>query len=113
MNRFTVFFAVFILSLTFVVLGCSSETKSLKVSPSKIDFGNINIGEFVDVEIEIINKFGKDVFITDIGIIGSSDFAITAGATTPINMIKNATHKLTIKFTPTTNIPYNAILNNT
>ena len=99
--------------IIFLLASCSSETKSLKVSPSKIDFGNINIGDNVDMELTLTNKYGKDVFITDIGIIGSSDFAITAGATTPINMIKNATHKLTIKFTPTTNIPYNAILNNT
>ena len=97
--------------IVFLFAGCSSETKGLKISPSKIDFGNINIGEFVDVEVEIINKFGKDVFISDISIIGNSDFDIVSGGATPINLIKNEISKLTIKFTPTTNILANAILN--
>ncbi len=94
-----------------LLVGCSSETKSLKVSPSKIDFQNVNIGDYIEIEVEITNKFGKDVFISDISIIGNSDFQIMTGSATPINLIKNAIHKLTLRFTPTTNVPAVAMLN--
>ncbi len=111
MRKLSISLIMFVYFLAFVVFGCASETKTLKVSPSKIDFGNINIGDYLETDVEITNKYGKDVIITDISIVGNNDFQLMAGATIPINLSNNNFHPITIRFTPTSNIPVMASLN--
>ena len=97
--KLTVFCMLFVAGAIFV--GCSSESKSLKVTPGKLDFGDVNLGDTFDVEVTLKNKYGKDVTISTMDIIGSSDYSITSGGTLPITLLKNDEHKLTITFIPT------------
>ena len=63
MKHFSVFTIMLIFALSFMVFGCSSESKTLKVSPSKLDFGSVNLGDTFDIEVTLKNKYGKDVTI--------------------------------------------------
>ncbi len=101
MNRFSALLIPVIIFALSQVIGCSSESKTLKVNPSTMKFGNVNIGESVDMDLTITNKYDKDVMISDMTLVGSYDFIIYSGAVFPIDLLKGAEHKITIKFTPT------------
>ncbi len=83
------------------IVSCSSEDKTLKISPSKLDFKEVNLGDTSDIEITLTNKYGKDLEISSFVINGSNNFTITAGGSTPVNMLKGAEYKLTLTFEPT------------
>ena len=100
MNRFSILTNMLFCALLFSVLGCSSESKMLKVSPAKLDFGDVNLGDTIDIEVTLKNKYGKDVTIMNMDIIGSIDYIISSGGTVPFHLIKNDEHKLTITFAP-------------
>ncbi len=88
-----------------VYLGCSSESKTLKLTPSKLDFGTVYIGDTFSIDVVLKNKYGKSMIISNVSISGTSDYAITAGGTLPINLENNAEHIVTIMFTPTVDGP--------
>ncbi|MCD4658090.1 MAG: choice-of-anchor D domain-containing protein, partial [Planctomycetes bacterium] len=88
-----------------IYVGCSSDSPTLKLTPSKLDFGTINIGDTFSIDVVLKNKYGKSMIISNVSISGTSDYAITAGGTLPINLDKNAEHTLTITFTPTVDGP--------
>ncbi len=100
MKRFSIFTIMFVFALSFMVFGCSSDDKTLKITPSKLDFGSVNLGDTFDIEVTLKNKYGKDVTITNLDISGSADFIITSGGTIPFNLINNDEHKFTIMFKP-------------
>ncbi|MCK5344749.1 MAG: choice-of-anchor D domain-containing protein, partial [Candidatus Heimdallarchaeota archaeon] len=106
--KLTVFCMLFVASAIFA--GCSSDSKTLKLSPSKLDFGTVNIGDTFDIEVTMTNKYGKDVTVTNMDISGSSNFSITSGGSLPFNLINKEEHKFTITFTPTTGGPIAATL---
>jgi len=108
MKRFSVFTIMF--SIVILVFGCSSESKTLNITPTSLKFGDVNLGEFVTQDITLTNKYGKLLLITAIGISGSNDYTITAGNILPINLDKNATHTVTVKFEPTSGGPLVALL---
>ena len=110
MKRFSILLIMIVFALSFVVLGCSSESKTLKTSPSSLTFGDINLGDEVTLDVILTNKYGKSILITSISIAGSNNFEITAGSTVPINLDKNATHTISVKFEPTTAGPLVATL---
>ena len=93
-----------------LLISCSSDTKTLKITPSKLDFGDVNLGEIVDIEVTLKNKFGKDVTILNMNIIGSYDFIITSGCIMPIDLLKNAEHKMIVTFVPSLGGPNIATL---
>ncbi len=84
------------------VLSCTSDAKTLTITPSKINFMEVYIGNTYDIEVTLRNKLRKDILITDLDIDGSNDFAITSGSNLPIYLLNNTAHKLTITFEPTT-----------
>ncbi len=86
----------------FLMISCSSESKTLKVTPTKLDFGDVNLGEKFDIEVTLKNKFGKDVTISNLDISGSADYMIISGGTVPFSLINNDEHKFTIAFEPST-----------
>ncbi len=92
------------------LISCSSESKSLSISPHKLDFSNVNLGDYVELTLEIKNNYGKDVIITNLDIIGSGDYTITANGSVPINLQKGQTHSLTVKFEPTSSGIISAVL---
>jgi len=110
MKRFSTLLTVFFFVFTFFILGCSSESKTLKISPPSLKFGDVNLGEFVTQDITLTNKYGKLLLITAISISGSNDYTITAGNILPINLDKNAIHTVTVKFEPTSGGPLVAML---
>ena len=93
-----------------IYVGCSSDSPTLKLTPSKLDFGTINIGDTSTIDVVLKNKYGKAMIISNISITGSNNYAITAGGYLPINLDKNAEHILTIMFTPTVNGPIIGLL---
>ena len=99
------FFTVLILSF-----GCSSDSETLKLSPSKLDFGSIYIGDTLKIDVELKNKYGKQILITNIVLSGSNNYVITAGANIPLSLDNGATHILSIVFTPTADAPINGLL---
>ena len=110
MNRCPVLSIMFILALSLMVFGCSTESKTLKISSSNLKFGDINLGDMVTLDLTLTNKYGKPILITAISIAGSNDYTITAGNSVPINLDKNAVHTVKVKFEPTTGGPLAAIL---
>ncbi|MCD4658394.1 MAG: choice-of-anchor D domain-containing protein, partial [Planctomycetes bacterium] len=98
MNRML---ALSMLIMTLLIFSCSSENKTLKASPSSLDFEQVNIGDSVNLQIVLKNKYGKDLIISNINLAGSTDFSIVTGANVPINLLKNTEHILEIKFEPT------------
>jgi len=104
---------VFIYLMIFAVsiyIGCSSDNPTLKLTPSKLDFGTINIGDTFSIDVVLKNKYGKMIMINDIAISGTTDYAITAGGSVPLNLDKNLEHTLTIMFTPTVDGPIVGLL---
>jgi len=103
-----------IICLTFfiisILISCSSESKTLKVTPAKLDFENINLGDTLTIDVILKNKYGKSILITSVSIIGSNDFIITAGNTIPISLDKNAEHVVSIMFAPSAAGAFNAFL---
>ena len=110
MKRFSIFTIMFVFTLSFIVLGCSSESKTLKVTPAKLDFENVNLGDTLTIDVILKNKYGKSILITSVSIIGSNDFIITAGNTIPISLDKNAEHVVSIMFAPSAAGAFNAFL---
>ncbi len=102
MKRFSIFTIMLVFALSFVVFGCSSDTKTLKLSPTSLKFGDVNIGDIISLDVTLTNKYGKLILISAISISGSNDYTITAGNTLPINLVNNATHTVTVTFEPTT-----------
>ncbi|MCD4657377.1 MAG: hypothetical protein K8S87_07510, partial [Planctomycetes bacterium] len=51
-----------------LILSCSSESKSLSTSPNKLDFGNVNLGDYAELSLELKNKYGKDILISNLDI---------------------------------------------
>ena len=92
---------VLLVVMTFVFLGCSSDTKTLKTTPSSVKFGDINIGDTVTQDIVLKNKYGKDIVIDSMALVGGSDFIILSGNAVPISLAKDAEHTVTIQFEPT------------
>ncbi len=110
MKRYSVFTIIFVFALLFMVCGCSSDDKTLKITPSSLKFADVNLGDVVTFDLTLTNKYGKSILITSISIAGSNDFTITAGNAVPINLDKNAIHTVTVKFEPTTGGPLAAML---
>ncbi len=106
--KLTVFCMLFVAGAIFV--GCSSESKTLKLTPSKLDFGTVNIGDDFSIDVVLKNKYDKTMIISNISITGSNDYVITAGGTMPINLDKNAEHTLSILFVPTSAGTINGLL---
>ncbi len=98
-SKLTVFCLLFVTVAVF--LGCTSETKTLKLTPSKLDFGSVYIGDTYSIDIVLKNKYGKLILISNISISGTNDYTITAGGSIPINLDNNAEHTLSIEFAPT------------
>jgi len=90
-----------LLVFTLISFSCSSEDKTLKISPSSLKFGTTNIGDSESLQLTLKNKYGKDIKITNITLNGSGDFTIVQGGNVPINLLKNAEHVIEIKFEPT------------
>ncbi|MCD4656952.1 MAG: choice-of-anchor D domain-containing protein [Planctomycetes bacterium] len=110
MKRSSILTIMFVFAVSFMVLGCSSESKTLKLTPSKLDFGTVNIGDTFTIDVVLKNKYGKDILISNITISGSNNYAITAGGTLPINLYNNAEHTLSIMLTPITAGPIIGLL---
>ena len=110
MKRSSILMIMFVFAVTFMFLGCSSESKTLKLTPSKLDFGTVNIGDTFTIDVVLKNKYGKDILISNIAISGSNNYTITAGGTLPINLDNNAEHILSIMLTPTTAGPIIGLL---
>ena len=108
--RLSLFLFVFLFGLVF--LGCSSDSKTLSVSPSELAFGDVNLGDDVSMELLLKNKYGKNIIISSISLAGtgSGDFVIFSGNNVPVNLEKNATHKVEIEFEPTMAGPIDALL---
>ena len=87
-----------VLSISFI--GCSSDTKSVKFSPKEHDFGSIYIGDDVETNITIINKYGRIVTITALAMSGSPDFYTISGLTTPYEMQNKEEQVIKIGFSP-------------
>ena len=64
MKLFTIKKVLLIIALFLVVFGCSSDEKTLKISPSSLKFGDINIGDNVTQDLILTNKYGKFILIT-------------------------------------------------
>ncbi|MCD4658126.1 MAG: choice-of-anchor D domain-containing protein [Planctomycetes bacterium] len=93
-----------------IYVGCSSESKTLKLTPSKLDFGTVNIGDTFSIDVVLKNKFGKPMIISNITISGTNNYVITSGGNLPINLANNAEHTLSIMFAPTAAGPIAGIL---
>ena len=89
-----------ILLVFLVIIGCSSESKELSISPSSLNFEDVNLGDFMDIDVVLKNKYGKDLVITTFSVTGSNDFAIISGGSVPLNLLKGASHNLTVRFEP-------------
>ncbi len=92
---------IFVLFALFVFIGCSSESKSLSISPSSVKFNDVNIGDSREIDVVLKNKYGKDLIISTFSLSGSNDFSITAGGSVPLNFLKNTSHTLKVRFEPT------------
>ena len=79
----------------------STALNILEVAPSTVNFGDVNLGDSSKMDVTLTNKYNKDMILTSCVLTGSSDFVITAGDNTPFAIVKDATHKLTIQFMPT------------
>ncbi len=88
-----------VLAATFCI-SCSTDSKTLKLSSSKLDFGDVNLGDFVKLDVVLTNKYNTDLIISDFLFSNSSIFSFTSGNTLPIYLAKNDTHTLSIQFTP-------------
>ncbi len=104
------FLLIFILAFAFCYISCSSETKTLTIKPSKLDFSDVYLGDSVTKTFEIINKYGKDITVLALLITGSNDFQFVSGNNTPLILLKGESNLIEISFTPTTNGPINAML---
>ena len=99
MNRSVVI--CFLLVFTLISFSCSSESKTLKVTPGSLDFEQINIGDSSNLQITLKNKYGKDLTISNITLNGSGDYLIVTGGNVPINLLKNDEQAIQLSFTRT------------
>ena len=102
MKQTKVFIIIFVSIFVFTMLSCSSTTKTLKITPKILDFGNVNLSESSTLNLTLTNKYSKDVFITNINLSDVINYSIVSGAVLPINMSKNGIHEISIKYEPAT-----------
>ena len=100
MRKLNCVFLVIVMIAAAFCISCSTETKTLKLSPSTLQFGDVNLGDFVKLDVIVTNKFNTDLIISDLSFSTYTIFSFTAGNTLPIYLSKNATHTLSIQFTP-------------
>ena len=102
--------SIFVICFTLFLLGCSSDSKTLKLNPKTLDFGNVNLAEFSELNLDIINKLGKDITITNMDISGSYDYSIVSTGSVPAPMAKGETKTITIRFEPVNSGTANGLL---
>ncbi|MCD4658370.1 MAG: choice-of-anchor D domain-containing protein, partial [Planctomycetes bacterium] len=100
---------LFLLVFT-ALLSCSTDSKTLSLNPSSLSFGNVHLGDFLEKDIVVKNKYGKDILITNVDVTGSNDFVISSATVTPINLLNNNSITIKIKFTPSIAGPNNSTL---
>ena len=108
MKQTKVFIIIFVSIFVFTMLSCSSTTKTLKITPKILDFGNVNLSESSTLNLTLTNKYSKDVFITNINLSDVINYSIVSGAVLPINMSKNGIHEISIKYEPASGGVHNA-----
>ncbi|MCD4655989.1 MAG: choice-of-anchor D domain-containing protein, partial [Planctomycetes bacterium] len=101
MKKTNTYVIIFISIVVFSMLSCSNTSATLKITPKTLDFGNVNLSESSTLILTLTNKYSKDILITNINLSNLTNYVILSGAITPINMSKNASHEISIKFEPT------------
>ena len=64
MDRLTRATMVLVAVTVVFILGCSSDSKTLKITPSSLKFNDVNLGDAVSLDLVLKNKFGKDIVIS-------------------------------------------------
>ncbi|MCD4656934.1 MAG: choice-of-anchor D domain-containing protein [Planctomycetes bacterium] len=93
------FLSLLIVAIAFSI-GCSTESKTLNLSPSSLNFGDIYLGDFQKLDVVLTNKYGRDLLITNLVFSNTTIFTFTSGNTLPLNLVKNNSHTLSIQLTP-------------
>ena len=100
MKQFKIFSIYAVIFCLISLISCSSDSVTLKIKPAFLDFKEVNLGDFKEIEVSLTNRYDEDLTITDLKINGSTNFTISVGGTTPIDIKINETYNLTVKCEP-------------
>jgi hypothetical protein len=78
----------------------SEKVADIDVNPAGWDYGNVILGNFSDKVFEFSNGGDATLQLTNVSIIGSSNFQILGDV--PTSLLPGKTHQLTIRFSPST-----------
>ena len=80
-------------------------------SNDNTDFGNINLGNFLNQTFEVKNNGTGNLVIHSIFMSGASEFSLVNAPSLPLTIPANGSQNLTVKFQPTTTGLKSAIVN--
>ncbi|MDD5222500.1 MAG: choice-of-anchor D domain-containing protein [bacterium] len=72
----------------------------LLVSARQLDFGEVNIGEFLEMPLAVTNTAQGDLVISNLSWNGDGDFAITPPPDLPLTLTAGESQSLVIRFSP-------------
>ncbi|MCX5859445.1 MAG: choice-of-anchor D domain-containing protein [Proteobacteria bacterium] len=72
----------------------------LLVSARQLDFGEVNIGEFLEMPLAVTNTAQGDLVISNLSWNGDGDFAITSPPDLPLTLTPGEAQSLVIRFSP-------------
>lgn len=102
MKKYAILFAIAFLAISSICLAqtCSDPAGSIKTDPTKLVFGNVNIGSSKTLTFIVTNPIqGTDVSITGFDT-ANSRFQITNAPNVPICLVSGQSLELEVTFTP-------------
>ena len=110
MNNPRLFLIHCMLCVFLIFVSCSSDSVTLKVSQSTLRFDDVNLSESKSLTVTLTNKYSSVTTITNVSLSDTTNYSITSTLNTPIDLAKNETFDITIKFEPTSDGVHEAVL---